>query len=259
MSGNIKITSRQNEKIKYAVSLRKKSRREQYGRFIFEGAKLYKEAVASSVNIISTYSLPDFHLLTDYASEHYEVTSEVYEKLSADNSPDGIFCIAEIPVNISNDEKKIINRCFAAVSVRDPGNLGNIIRTAYAFNIDTLILFDCADVLSEKVLRASAGAVFKQNIVISNNIEDTLSYLKNKGYISVASALSDNTELIGKTDYNPKDDKIIFLIGNEGHGLDKSVIEKCDYTVKIPMNDNSESLNASVAAAILMWETYRND
>ena len=253
------ITSRQNGRIKEAVKLKTSSERKKSGLFTFEGLKLYNEAVGSGADILTAFVTEGCNIDTSAIPEVYTVTDEVYEKLTDDSSPDGCFFIAKIPENVNYNPDKISGRTFCAFSVRDPGNLGNIVRTAYAFGIDNLILSDCADPLSEKVIRASAGAIFKQNISVFASSAPALRLLDSAGYITCAAALCDNTvvpeEILGK-EKNEKD-RISFIVGNEGHGLDKEIIDNCRYTVKIPMESGSESLNASTAAAILMWELYR--
>ena len=139
--------------------------------------------------------------------------------------------------------------------VRDPGNLGTMLRTAAAFGIGEVILSsDCADLYNPKTVRAAMGAIFRMRVSICEDVCQTLSLLHTNGYRTCAATLQASSLALGSFDV---DRHTCFVIGNEGHGLDRSVIDACDCSVIIPMQQGTESLNAAIAAATLLWEGYR--
>lgn len=141
-------------------------------------------------------------------------------------------------------------------SLRDPGNVGTVIRTAYAFGIDLLILSgDCADLYNAKTLRGSMGTLFSQRILRTDDLADTITLLQSKGRRVYAAALDENALQLGSFAFDKRD---CAVIGNEGHGLSPRVLQVCSEKVYIPMAGDAESLNASVAASVLMWEMCRN-
>ncbi|MCI8590641.1 MAG: RNA methyltransferase [Clostridiales bacterium] len=248
-----KISARNNDKIKEAVKLRQKKTRSASSLFCFEGIKLYYEAIASGISFVDIF-------VTEKAYERYKlantqaagrmtlVSDSVFEKLTHEQTPDGIFCVAQkwIPQMPVNETKMIIS------SVRDPGNVGTIIRSALAFRLGQIVLSpDCADIFSYKVIRASMGACFKQSIKFSENLLEEIDNLKNCGYNLIAASLSEKSRPLDTVLLN---NKCCFVIGNEGHGLDEDVVAACHEEVVIPISEKSESLNASIAASILMWE-----
>lgn len=247
------ITSRSNRIITEAAKLRDKKYRDIQQAYCFEGRKLFEEAVSSDVEFDSifvtekyrkSHSLP----LDIIAAPIYTVTDSVYEKLTLDRAPDGIFCIAK--KKHRNGTK--LGRIFILSSVRDPGNLGTCIRSARAFGIDTLILHDCADAYNPKVIRASMGAFFRQELLIAEDIIALIGNLNNDGYRVLPTALTNKSIPLDTLNL---DGKTAFIIGNEGHGISDEVIHACgDTSVIIPMVGDTESLNASTAASLLMWE-----
>ncbi len=250
------ITSRNNNKIIEAVKLKDKKHRDQTGLFCFEGRKMFLEAISSNVSLVSVFVTEKYHneygnTLDSITCPLYTVTDQVYEKLSEDRAPDGIFCVArKKAAGTKKNNTKFILSC-----IRDPGNLGTSIRCARAFGIGTLILHDCADEYNPKVIRSSMGSIFRQSIEHCSDILSAISELTNEGYLIYPTALSENSRLLSEIEIN---EKTVFIVGNEGHGISKEILSACDNSVIIPMPGDTESLNASVAASILMWEISKN-
>ncbi len=246
------ISSRNNKKITEAIKLKDKKTRDKCNLFCFEGHKLFCEAISAGIvfsdvfvseKYIKTHNMPDGVICT-------HVTDGVYEKLSDDKAPDGIFCVAVKPDISPKNEKR-----FIACSLSDPGNVGTLIRTAAAFGVGELILCDnCADPFSPKSVRSSMGAAFKVSIKISDS-KNAIDNLKKNGYNLCAAALTPSAVDLRKINI---DCKTCFVIGNEGHGLSEETISLCDMPVIIPMDENTESLNAASAATVLMWELSKN-
>lgn len=258
-----KITSRNNEYIKELSKLGDRKKRSESGKFAFEGRKLLSEAISFGAPLEAV-------LMTEKAISEckenlsalpvIEVSDEVYEKISFEKSPEGIFCVSKVLDKIHNlyiiYKGSFLNeRIFLLDGIRDPGNLGTMLRTAFAFGCDTVVMSaDCADVYNSKTVRASMGAVFKQKTVRVSDMAGTVNALKNNGYTVLCAALDDNAASL--TDVKI-DKNTCFIVGNEGTGIRKEIIDASNGTVIIPMEEGTESLNAASAATILMWEQYR--
>ncbi len=246
------ITSRNNKTVTEASKLKDKKYRERTGLYCFEGRKLFREALSSNVSIKTVFVREDSYagnkiFLDRTDAAIYTVSESVYEKLTEDKTPDGIFAVAVKPDN----PPEIKGRCFILSEVRDPGNVGTCIRSARAFGIDTLILHSCADVYSPKVIRSTMGAFFRQNIICTEDIATLISTLSDKGYRVLPTALSEKSISLTDTEIN---EKTVFIVGNEGHGISRDVLDMCGEAVIIPMKGDTESLNASVAASLLMYK-----
>lgn len=257
------ITSRSNRLIIETAKLSSKKYRDENRLFYFEGRKLLEEALSNGVVPVRVFLTEKNAHIADTLPkecEKYLVSEEVYAKLTEEKSPEGVFSVAKHLDSLHNFAT-IYNgvkceRCFAAVSVRDPGNLGTLMRTAAALGIDRLILSsDCADIYSPKTLRASMGALFRIKTVRCADIISTLSSLPASGIIPMAACLSDEAVTLGKYELP---ENVCFVVGNEGHGLDKEVAYACaGGEIIIPMTSGAESLNVSSAASILLWEDFR--
>ena len=246
------ITSRNNRTVIEASKLKDKKYRDSTNLYCFEGRKLFLEAYTSGVEFVSIFVTEKSHndltnILDMIDCPIYTVTDTVYSKLSDDKAPDGIFAVCRK----ASRSVGYIGKCFILSELRDPGNLGTCIRSARAFGIDTLILHNCADAYNPKVIRSSMGAFFRQNFICTDNVLSTVTALKDMGYTVYPTALADNSISLDKIQI---DHKTVFIVGNEGHGVSKEIIDSCDRTVIIPMAGDTESLNASIAASILMWE-----
>ncbi len=250
-----RIESRANERILRACKLKQKKYRDESGLFCFEGIKLAKEAIAAGIEFTDIFALPAAIERIPALAGHPGlalVSKSIYDKLTDESSPDGIFCAARKPAHTEKSDGSKFMLC----SVRDPGNVGTILRSAYAFGITEVILSsDCADLYAPKVVRAAMGALFRQPVKIVPDPIAEIDNLKKNGYNLCAAALTPDAVSLGALTV---DSKTCFVVGNEGHGLDEAVIAACDRKIIIPMQPNAESLNVSVAASVLMWEIKRN-
>lgn len=250
-----KISSRQNPKIIDACSLQKKKYRDDRGEFFFEGIKLLREAKREKADIVRVFVTEEAidsygeELLGNF--ETIEVSDTVFEKLTTENAPQGVFTIAKT----LDPKRKPTGFSIVLDGISDPGNLGTIIRCADAFGVEKIYLSDaCADVYNPKTFRAAMGSVFRVPTE-RGDIPAKITELKKNGY-SVYAAMLDENAL--RAEDIRKGGRTAFVIGNEGHGVSDEVRNACDGSVFIPMReDSAESLNASVAAAILMWEHKR--
>lgn len=237
-----KITSLTNSKIKELVKLKDKKYRDEKGLFLIEGEDIILEARKNNLLELVLTSNENYN----YDVEVIYVTDGIIEKLASTKTPQGLIGVCKIPSNSINLTDKVI----VLDGLQDPSNVGAIIRSAKAFGYNTLMLTnDTVDIYNEKLIRSSKGYSFSMNI-IKNDIKSLLSLLKKENYYIVTSALKDSISL----ENVQKKDKIAIIIGNEGRGVSQDSIKNADIIVKIDMSEDVESLNASVAAAILMYE-----
>ena len=270
------ITSRQNATVKRVCSLLEKKARRAEGLFRFDGIKLLFEAAKKGLKIeyavlsekIDKRNLQRVEELIDggFLDEKsiVFVTEQVFEKMSDESSPEGIITVAKIPVEMHGcvvcaDEYFIDGRkrILIVESLRDPGNMGTVIRSSFALGIDRLIISDdCADLYNPKTVRAAMGALFSLeiDIVPRADLPKLILRLRSLGRAVYATALRDDALKIGEIDMKIGD---AFVIGNEGHGLSDDVIDASTKTAISPMTEGSESLNAAAAAAVCIWETVR--
>ena len=268
------IRSRQNDKVKLVCSLEKKKAREKLELFRFDGIKLFCEAVAKDVAIalcvVREGAYEDLKGSLDGLPEDKTVvvTDDVFEKISEEKSPEGIRTVAKYldklhKIATINNKGEFFElpekseKVMLLESIRDPGNLGTVIRSAASLGIDRLVLSsDCADIYNPKTIRAAMGSLFMQRIDIlpDGEMPSYISALRKTGRRVFAAALLDDAQRLGDIDLLAGDS---FVIGNEGHGLSDDTIDACDGSVIIPMSEGCESLNASAAATIFIWETTR--
>ena len=256
------ITSRTNPAVSAAAALRDKKHRDEKKMFLLDGIKLFEEAVKAGLDIVSVFAteknLPLCRKLLP-VREITEVTEPVFDRLSAEKSPQGVICVAKYIDKIHNinkiykvDDFRDGGRYLMLSSLRDPGNLGTVIRTAAAFGIDGLILSsDCADIYNPKTVRAAMGTLFRMPAAYVRDAVQTVSVLGEAGYSVCAAVLDPESRRLDRMNVT---DKTVFVIGNEGHGIDPAIVSAAHEKVYIPMEEGVESLNASAAAAVFMWQ-----
>lgn len=251
------ITSRSNPLIMNTAALLTSKGRKAQGLFLYEGIKLFYEAVESDtpieyiiatencVNIING-KLPDTNIRT------YIVPDTCFEKVSSEKAPQGIVCVspAKTLLDVSAADSEL--PCVILCDIQDAGNVGTIIRTAKALcNMNVVLCGACADAFGHKAIRASMGAVFKQHIFTCKSFSDAVNYFNSKGKTVYAAALTDEAKSITECDISNS----VVALGNEGHGLSKDQIALCKPMI-IPMH-GMESLNVATAATVVIWEMAR--
>ncbi len=234
----MKITSMHNDLVKYWVSLKTKKVRDKERKFIVEGDHLINEARKNN--------LIEYIISCVDENADYFVTKEIMEKISDQQSISYNIAVVNF---ISEDS--INGNVLILDNLQDPGNLGTIIRSATAFNINTIILSnDCVDFYNPKVVRATEGMIFNLNI-IRRNLSEIIPTLKNIGYKVIGTDVKKGIDV-----RNIKKENIAIVIGNEGSGMKDEIKNMCDEFINIKMMDTCESLNAGVAASIIMYEVY---
>lgn len=271
------ITSKNNPLAVSLAKLQQKKYRDENGLFIVDGEKLFLEAVKFSADIEYVVVSEDYYKgKKDFVSgvlsdEKYEkttlvpVSTGVFEKISSEKSPQGIITVVKTIdffqkyIKIYNNDS-FFNEPRTAImlcDLRDPGNLGAVLRSACAFEIDAVYVTNgCTDLFSPKTVRGSMGALFKTPIRYGDNAKEQIREMRKCGVKVYAAALDRNAVSLDKLEMNG-DESVCFVIGNEGSGLCDDIISECDKTVFIPMAPNTESLNASVASSVLMWELFK--
>lgn len=234
------IESKENKKIKYINKLRNNKFMNEERKFIVEGFHLIEEAYNAGI-LLETISIDELN----YNVPNVLVTQNIMNYISVLPSSSNAIGICKF-----TEEKKIGNKIIVLDNLQDPGNIGTIIRSANAFDFDTVVLSDnSVNKYNDKLIRASQGMVFKTNI-ITRNLVEFLNEAKEEKY---KICITDVTE--GKKINTIKDEKkVIIVMGNEGQGVSDDLRKFADTNIYIPMNDTCESLNVAVAASIIMYE-----
>jgi TrmH family RNA methyltransferase len=250
------------EKLKELVKLKTKKGRKTQKRFLIEGMRLCEEMANSNWEAESVLFTGSFQnsssgkkLLQKFERKNVKtipVKSEEVKKLSDTVTPQGIICVVKIK-KYSLDElwSKRSNIILALDAIRDPGNVGTLIRTADAFGIDGVILSsDSAELYNPKVVRSTMGSIFHLPIFDEIDLEKTIPQLKKRNFKIYGTDVREGKDL-EELDCSGK---ICLLIGNETEGLNKNLLELSDEIIRIPIFGRAESLNASVAGGILLYE-----
>ena len=253
-----RITSCQNNKISEVAKLKISKHRKNSKLFCAEGFKLTRELISCGFEIVYCFvhencdisKLPK-QIDTDLV---YVVNDSVMKKISdMSTSPEIVTVAKEKQADYVLDNENFI---LALDAIQDPSNLGAILRSAEAFGVNTILLGEgCCDAFSPKTLRGAMGSVFRLNLV-TVNLLNVLENYKDSGYDIIGAGLDRNYKTVDKLSQS---EKKLLIIGNEGNGISKPVMDLCDFGIFIPMSGKNESLNAAVAASIIMWENKRQN
>ena len=255
------ITSKDNEIIKNIRKLNEKKYRDIENKYIIEGIKLIEEAILENANIDTIVICEDCinndsieaKLMYEIAKNNCIYVSEkVFGVLTQVSTPQGILAVINKKSNSSNIDysQDVI---VALDDLQDPGNLGTILRTLDSVGLNQIIITkNTADVYNPKVVRSTMGAIFRINIVQTQDLPKMLSEIKKHKFKIIATSLQTKSSIYD-TDYNKK----VIVIGNEANGVSEKVFKEADEKVKIPMIGKTESLNAGVATSIILYEYVR--
>lgn len=237
------ITSLSNNYIKEICKLKEKKYRDSTGTFIIEGDHLVNEAIKN--NLVKEL------ILIDGTKNNYDnikvtyVTKEVMKKISSMESYANIIAIA-----YKKKDSELGSKILILDNIQDPGNLGTIIRSSVAFNIDSIIMSkDSVDLYNSKVIRSTEGMIFDINIITSDLI-DIINDLKKEEYMILGTDVNNGIDI--RSIKVPS--KFALIMGNEGNGISKDIKALCDKNIYIKMNERVESLNVAVATSILLYE-----
>ena len=242
-----RITSRKNpllQQVRRLLSSRKDRERE--GLFVADGTKLLDEAIKWWPSLETVILSSGVEANVPEHVRVVEVPEDVMESISPMQTPQGALFICKLPEKTAFVPKAGM---LLLDGIQDPGNLGTILRTADALDIPVALLEGCADPYSHKVVRSSMGAVFRTD-VIQTTWETVQASCRETGISVGVTALSDRAKDLRQPDLK----QMAVVIGSEGQGVRKEILEAADAELIIPMNPHCESLNAAVAATIVMWQ-----
>lgn len=269
-----RIASRNNPETVLAASLLTKKGREETGLFSAEGEKLFRESAKPEnrskidrIYLSESSSATYLPLVTDLLGRSFTDTDSTvvfsdpaFEKITSEKSPQGIITVLK-SIDFSKFyikiEKKDVDelegqKVLALAGVRDPGNLGAIIRSAVAFGFSKIFLSsDCVEVTNPKTVRAAMGGVFSVGFYTVSDFATFIKSAQDVGRRVLAAEL--RAGAIPLSEIGLRTDDVI-VIGNEGQGIPTDVSALCDASVYVPISPASESLNAAVAASLFLWE-----
>lgn len=265
------ITSKDNPKIKlYAKLSSSKKAREENGLFVLEGARLCSEAVdrwrEGKLDIHSVFASEkalekypeyiDSSLFTSRSEIFHTIEDKICEKLSDTKGSQGIYIIANMSNNILSCECIKSNGKYLVMNnLQDPGNVGTILRTCDAVGADGVVMTNnCCDLYNPKTLRAAMGSVFRLNIFSCPDFSQAIKMFSECGVRSFAAVVDKDASAVECVDFS---NGAAVVIGNEGRGLTSEDAGYCDEKITIKMQGNIDSLNAAMAAGIILWEMKR--
>lgn len=243
------ITSLRNPKVAAWKALKDRKGRRESGCFLVEGRKMVEEALASAFDVETVLVQEGMELPDGLTMPVYELPAHVLAAVCDTKTPQGIAAVVRM-----KEQSALGKHIVVLDGVQDPGNVGTIIRTADAAGLDGVLLSNqCADVFSPKVLRATMGSIFRMNLRTTDDLPGELTKLREKGY-SILSSQLDGTPFYEREKVA---ERFALIIGNEGNGVSEQVQQTATHQVRLPMRGGAESLNAAIAAAIMMYELMR--
>ena len=245
------ITSRKNKTVNHVRSLASdRTYRRQAGEYVCAGMKMLEDALLCGADVTSIITCNEDNESLPLSIPCYKVPDDLMRYISPLKNSSGPVFTVKIPKMYDQAEVK---RAIILDTVQDPGNVGTIIRTANAFHVDKVILTGlCADLYNPKTVRASMGAIFRQDVE-HLEYDEIRPFLTKHGLLLYGAALSEKAVDIRKASLH----NAAVAVGSEGSGLSDKILDLCEQELIIPIDPDSESLNAAVAAAIIMWEFAR--
>lgn len=256
------ITSTSNAQIKNISELLKKSKaRKEQKAFVIEGRRMFEEVVVRKDVLVKAY-ISESYMEENYSgceepSFDFEVVADnVFKGVAETVTPQGVLAVVKMPEYTVEDIMSAGKTVLILDNIQDPGNLGTMFRTAEAAGMAGIILSsDSVDAFNPKVIRSTMGGIFRVPFVYVENLPAFLKTLKEKYSMNLIAAHLDGKKDYTKADYSGYTG---IMIGNEGNGLSDEVTNEATEKIIIPMAGKTESLNAAVAAALLMYEAARN-
>ena len=267
------ISSRNNPCVKKYAKLSDKKYCESEQLFLIEGIKLFEEVIECGIPLEAVLFLEEkinnFRIIQAYNKareknefsnvDFYCLSESAFSKISSEKAPEGVICVAKTLDNLNFynkiDRNNLLEyedeKIMMLFSLRDPGNVGTVIRSALAFGFDRIIMSsDSANLYNVRTVRAAMGALFKIKIDIVSDFISAIETIKDSGRRVFCAELRENAKSLDDIDVKKSD---CFIIGNEGHGIPPEVSKKCTGSVYIPISKNSESLNAAIAASVIAF------
>lgn len=245
-----RIESINNKIIKLVSSLKQKKAREKEGLFFAEGERNVLDG-AKKITPEMVFVSEKYKGSREFLCEVYEVTEQVFNKITDTETPQGILGVFKKRNGTLEDIKG--ENILILNNLRDPGNIGTLLRTAKAAGFETVVADKgCADIYSPKTVRAAMSGIFGLNIVFCDSLSDFIPRLKKKGYTIYAADMNGDNMFQLKFSF-----PLGIILGNEANGVDEDVLKAAGDAVSIPMSGEMESLNAAVAGSVVMFEAAR--
>lgn len=235
--------------------------RTQENAFVLEGCRLVTDALANGADITRLFITAaafvkhgeELMALAGEKCRIYRISDELGRYMAETESTQGVFAVCSMPEDKPLCEFVKKNCVYAVLyQLQDPGNAGMILRTADALGVDGVIFSKSCDIYSPKVVRATMGSLFRVPVAVCSDEDEIFRELAGAGIESDAAVVRNETVFAGECSYPGKGRAV--WIGNEGNGLPDEISDRCHRRITIPMHGNIESLNAAMAAGILMWE-----
>ena len=252
------ITSRENKIFKLVKALLSKRGRDENKRFMIEGLRSVLDAAKKNAPIEYIIVKDGVNISEELKYPTYTFAPKLFCELSDTQSPQGIMAVCKnIDVRLSDIKGKEKSCVILCEALQDPGNIGTIIRTAHAGFCDGVVFSKgCCDLYNPKVVRATMSGIFSLPVVCAVETDEAIRYFKGQGYKCSAGALSERSVDLFSSSLTGKQ---LIIIGNEANGVREETLKKCDSVIKIPMNEDAESLNAAIAASVIIYEYYRQN
>ena len=258
-----KISSEQNQKIKYLKKLYSKRGRQERGKLVLEGYRIIEEALKSSAVFEKIYMSSEFlksdegqffkdiYINKDKKGQVLIIDKKILNKIADTDTPQGVIAVVDEIEYEADDLFKKKGILLLLDRIQDPGNMGTIIRTAAAAGLDGIVILKgSVDIYNLKVLRATMGAIFKIPLLQGLTLEEFFELLAKSNYRLLSTDLKTDRYYHQQEYQSP----LIIAIGNEANGLDEKILQKSDYRIKIPITEEIESLNAAVAAGVIIYK-----
>lgn len=255
------ITAKNNPKIKDVKAILASSKeRKNQGLFVLEGVRLCLDAAKSGCEIMSVFCTEncafkyadEINELRKSSKDFYTVSADVLKSISDTVTPQGVVCTVKMR---ENDFEYTKGKKYVALdTIQNPDNLGAISRTAEALGIDGLVICGGCDIYNPKAQRASMGSLLRLPVKLCESLESELEICKKKGILTYATVPDRSALSITEVNFSAG---AMCVIGNEGNGVSKEIIEKCSGRITAKMAGRAESLNAAAAASIVMWELVK--
>jgi TrmH family RNA methyltransferase len=257
----LQITSKENQLIKHIIKLKEKKYRKEYNEYIIEGVKIVEEAIeekAKIKQIIISEDAINSELVQKHLKEklqkidYIQVPSNIFKLISEVEKPQGVLAVIK-KENGGEDIDYNQDIILALDDLQDPGNLGTIIRTADSVGLNQILISKgTTDSYNSKVIRSTMGAIFRVKIVECEDLKQTLKRLQENNFKVMVTDLGTD-----KSIYDIKLQKNVIVIGNEANGVSKEIKKIADTKAIIPMFGKTESLNASIATGVILYEYVR--
>jgi TrmH family RNA methyltransferase len=232
--------------------------RSEAGLFMIEDVRSVRDAILKGAKLYCVIEKDGVKTDIEYNCPVYTFAPKLFDNISETVTPQGVIAVVYMHNYTLGDVLRMDRDCvILCEALQDPGNIGTVIRTAHAAALGGVILTKgCCDLYNPKIVRSTMTGMMSIPVVQNVTAKEAVELFRKNGYGIVAGALTDTTENLYETSLSGKQ---LIIIGNEGNGVTEDTLKMCDKTVKIPMEEDAESLNAAIAGAVMIYEHYRQN